>query len=371
MQTGYAEAASQSALVQQLEARGLIVVEAREEQQQTRRRLKPLSLEGHSFFCTSLVGYLKGGLTLLDALNLLGKQSPDKRLRTAYIGLYESVQEGRKLSAAMRELGIFRDGLVGMVESGEQSGSLVQILERAGELYHLELGLRRKVEGALTYPLIMLVVGLGVVVFLLSYVVPKLTTLFEDMGQALPLPTRILLVISDTVRAGLIPALVVLLLLFFYRKRRKGGKRRVLPFLRRLRERITISLIFSHLSTLLEAGIPLVQGLRLVAAMDPNRQRWEAIEEQVRKGYRFASALEQQGEFQEDVVYMIRVGEFGGDLEGALRRTGENNWAMAQSRMERLANLVEPAIVLFLGSVVGFVVLAVLLPIFDISSLVR
>ena len=300
---------------------------------------------------------------------MLRRQTPDKRLGEAYSALLEAVQGGRRLGAAMRDQGVFREGLIGMAESGETSGSLVEILLKGSEVYQSELRLRRKVQSALVYPAVMVVVGLGVIAFLLTYVVPRLTALFSDIGQALPLPTRVLLALSAGAKVAGLPLLIgafVLALLV-----RRGKVKLRLPFLRGLRERISLSLVFSHLSTLVSSGIPLVQAVQMTAPMDANRERWKEVAQSVREGYRFAQALDRQGSFPDDVVYVVRVGEMGAELSEALERVAENSWEMAESQMERLASLVEPLLILFLGGAVGFVVVAILLPIFDLSGLVK
>jgi general secretion pathway protein F/type IV pilus assembly protein PilC len=269
----------------------------------------------------------------------------------------------------MRDQGVFREGLIGMVESGETSGSLVEILLKGAQVYRSELQLRRKVQSALVYPAVMVVVGLGVIAFLLTYVVPRLTALFSDIGQALPMPTRVLLALSGAAKALGLPLLVALLILALLVYR--GKVRLRLPFLKGLRERVALSLVFSHLSTLVSSGIPLVQAIQMTAPMDGKRERWKDVAQSVREGYRFAQALEREGSFPDDVVYVVRVGEMGSELPDALERVAENSWETAESQMERLASLVEPLLILFLGSAVGFVVVAILLPIFDLSGLVQ
>ena len=269
----------------------------------------------------------------------------------------------------MRECRRFREDLVGIVESGERGGSLPQVLDRAARLYRLEISLRRRVRSALTYPLVMAGVGTVVVVFLLTYVVPKLSALFTDMGESLPLPTRILLWLSAFLKTAGIPLLIAVAALLLYLGRKRTFLSR-LPF-RDLRERITLSLVFSHLATLLDCGIPLVEALSMIAPMDPARSRWETISERIRKGYRFGQVLRDEGSFPEDAVYIVQVGEAGGELSDALQQVADNSWEIAENRMTRLAELVEPAMVLALGAVVGFVVVAILLPIFDLSSLIR
>jgi type II secretory pathway component PulF len=109
----------------------------------------------------------------------------------------------------------------------------------------------------------------------------------------------------------------------------------------------------------------------MIAPMDPVPSRWESVSSRVRKGYRLGQALQDEGSFAEDAVYIVQVGEAGGELSEALQQVADNSWEIAENRMARLADLVEPAMVLALGAVVGFVVLAILLPIFDLSSLIR
>jgi type II secretory pathway component PulF len=183
------------------------------------------------------------------------------------------------------------------------------------------------------------------------------------------MPTRLLLWLSAALKTAGIPLLLAALLSLLW-LRRKGPLLSRLP-LRTLRERITLSLVFSHLATLLNCGIPLVQAISMIAPMDPAPGRWESISDRIRKGYRLAQALQDDGSFPEDAVYIVHVGEAGGELSDALQQVADNSWEIAENRMARLADLVEPAMVLILGAVVGFVVVAILLPIFDLSSLIR
>jgi len=369
---GEVEGPNEASAVQALGREGLVPVEIRGlagQEKLSRKSRKQVPLEDTLLFCRSLAGYLRSGLTLSHVLVLLGKQSPRESLRELYGSLKKEVEAGKSLGAAMRESGQFREDLVGMVESGERSGSLQQVLDRAARLYRLEIGLRRRVRSALTYPLVMAAVGTAVVAFLLAYVVPKLAALFADMGESLPLPTRVLLWLSSALKTAGIPLLVFLLALLLW-QRRKGTLLPRLP-LKGLRERITLSLVFSHLATLLDCGIPLLQALSMVAPMDPSPGRWESASERIRKGYRFGQALQEEGSFPEDAVYIIQVGEAGGELSDALQQVADNSWEIAENQMARLADLVEPAMVLALGVIVGFVVVAILLPIFDLSSLIR
>ncbi len=369
LKRGRLDGASSEAALRELALQGLVVVEIAAEERRKRTSGRPLSLASHVLFCKSLSAYLKSGLPVTEALEMLRRQTPDRRLGEAYGALLEGVQGGRRLGTAMRDQAVFREGLIGMVESGESSGSLVEILVKGAEVYRAEQQLRRKVQSALVYPAVMVVVGLGVIAFLLTYVVPRLTALFSDIGQALPVPTRILLALSAGAQALWIPLLLGTLVLLLLVQR--GRVKVKLPFMRGLRERIALSLVFSHLSTLVSSGIPLVQAIQMAAPMDGDRERWKDVAQGVREGYRFAQSLERQGSFPEDVVYVVRIGEMGSELPEALERVAENSWETAESQMERLASLVEPLLILFLGGAVGFVVVAILLPIFDLSGLVK
>ena len=367
LRKGIFDAPSSTRAGELLAEQNLVAVEIIEGAAESVKKGKVFGLAYHSLFCKGLASYLNRGVPLAEALRFLSRHSSDRRVSAACLHLHESVQGGKRLSAALEETGLFRDDLVRIVDSGERTSAMSSVLEQVARQYAMEDKQRRKIRSALTYPVAMSIIGVGVVVFLLTYVVPKLTELFTEMGQQLPLPTRILLAITAFLRSWGLPLLLVLLLLILYIRRRK--KKFSLPFFRRVRENITLSLVMSHLSTLLSAGIPLVQALNMASSMDSNSQRWLDAARLVKEGFRFDRALEKQGAFSEEVIYILRIGEMGGDLPGAIKQVSEMNWEEALESMERLSTLAEPVLVLFLGFSVGFVVLAILLPIFELSSL--
>jgi len=176
-----------------------------------------------------------------------------------------------------------------------------------------------------------------------------------------------LIFISDAVRAGLLPLILLIILIVFYM--RKKGKKIKLPMFKDVRDNIAFAMIFSQVGTLIRAGIPLVQALLLTAPLDPVQGRLQEVADHIRQGYRFSQGLEKEGSFPEEITTIVRVGESGGNLPEGLIRLGNNCWEYAQSSMQRWATLAEPMIILVMGVLVGFVVIAVLLPIFDLSSL--
>jgi type II secretory pathway component PulF len=368
------EAAGENELLRELVADGLTVISIKEENSRRlnifsghRKKAKQIRLEDQHLFCITLSSYIKSGLSITEILRLLQRQTRNKYLRPVYTELRESVEGGRSLATSMRVAGGFRESLVGMVESGERSASLPDILEKAAELIHNEIHLRRKLRSSLTYPLLMFMVGMAVVVFLLTFVVPRLTALVIDSGAELPFVTRLLILISDAVRVGFIPFLAAILIVFIFLRR--SGRSITIPIFWEIKENIAFSMIFSQTGTLLRSGMPLIQALKLTEPLDPVRGRLQVVQDHIKKGYRFSQGLEKEGSFPEEIVSVVRVSESGRDLPDGLIRLGSNCWDIAQSSMQKYAELAEPIIILVMGFLVGFVVIAVLLPIFDLSTL--
>ena len=371
------EAANENDLLRDLLAQGFTVMNVKEETSRSwsvwsfggKGKTRPLKLEEQYLFCTTLCSFMRSGLSITEVLKLLQRQTRDKRLKPIFTQLRESVESGRSLASSMQSLGVFRQSLVGMVESGEKSASLADILEKAGELIQNEIKLRRKIQSSLTYPILMLCVGIAVVIFLLSFVVPRLTELVVDSGAELPFVTRLLILISHAVRVGFIPFLCIVAAAIFWCRR--SNKKIQLPMFQDVRNNIAFAMIFSQTGTLIRAGIPLVQALKLTSPLDPVKGRLGVVADHIRQGYRFSQGLEKEGSFPEEIVTIVRVGESGGNLPDCLIRLGNNCWDYAQSSMQRWATLAEPMIILVMGFLVGFVVIAVLLPIFDLSTLVN
>ncbi len=367
---GTIEAGSSIQAVDRLTERGIVVVDVKlaEDKKGSSAKIKLLPLEQHIFFCRSLASYLKSGLPLADSLRIMSKQARDKNMKPVMEKILAEVEGGRKFHTALSESGAFRESLWRVAESGEQSGTLISVLNEAADEFKLEDDLHRKIRGAMTYPIVMAIVGIGVVAFMLTYVVPKISELFEDMHQSLPLPTRMLIAMSDFISNFGLWILLAILIFWVFMKR--TGRRINMPFMRGIRDQLTLALVMSHISTLLKSGIPLVQALRMASSMDTKKDRWIEAADMVKAGHRFDKALEKIG-MPEDTVAVVRVGEMGGELAEALTNVSDQSREIAQSRMERVSTLLEPIMVLSLGVSVGFIVLAILTPVFDLAGIVR
>lgn len=368
------EAPGENDLLRELLAGGFVVLGVKEEKcgslnflRIKSSRVRQCSLEDQYLFCITLCSYMRSGLSITDILKLLQKQTRSKNMKPVFTQMREAVESGRSLASSMQAAGVFKETLIGMVESGEKSASLPDILQKAGEIIQNELKLRRKLRSSLTYPVLMMVVGLGVVVFLMGFVVPRLTELVIDSGAELPFVTRLLIFLSDAVKVSAIPFTVAAAIVIFYL--RAKNKRISMPFFKDIRDNIAFSMIFSQIGTLTKAGIPLVRALKLTEPLDPVSGRLKSVADHIKKGYRFSQGLEQEGSFPDDIVTVVRIGESGGNLSDGLIMVGDNCWDYAQAAMQKWATLAEPAIILVMGMVVGFIVVAVLLPIFDLSTL--
>ncbi len=372
---GVIEADSDAAALISLKNRGYIVVKIEQVKAKKKKsRLKPLSLEQLMFFSRGLANYLKSGLPLVDALTLLANQAPSQNYKITLLTLRDQVKEGKSLASAMASTGIFRESFVGMVQAGEQGGMLVDVLLQASNLFRTEISFRRKVSGALMYPMVMLVIGVGILSFLMVYVVPKIASLFSDMGALLPLPTRILMAISSFMQNwGLYLLLALLILFLLFRYKVKGSFLMKLPYVNKVLIRLGLSLVATSLSTLLSSGIPLVKAIAIIKNITPvvSPDEWDKITKLVREGRSFSRAMEEVGVFPPDFIYMVSVGERGGDLPSSLLNIAEIYWEEAETMLNRLSNLIEPLLVVILGGAVGFVVISIVLPIFEISQLIR
>lgn len=362
------DSSSEDELLRSLALEGYVPISVQSEAGSSSSKSKrPLKLEDQHLFCSMMSAFLQSGLSLTEVLRLLQGQSKDKRLKPIFGELRESVESGRSLAQSMKTQGVFQEFLVGMVESGEKSSSLPNILERAASLLQSQISLRRKLSSALNYPILMLFVGFFVVSFLIAYVVPQLTSIVTESGRELPTATKMLLLIADLIKYGGPIAIAAGIGTYIYMKRR--GKRINIPLFREIRDLLAVSLIFSQLSTLIRAGVPLVQALEMSEPIDPVKGRIKSLAEEVRKGYRFSQSLERHGTFSDDIVAIVRIGEVGGNLPDCLDRIASNTWEFAQTSMQKWSSLAEPIIILIMGLVVGFVVMAVLLPIFNMSDL--
>lgn len=327
---------------------------------------------------------VRAGLTIEECLNVLIEQSESARTRTVLAGVRGRLMEGQPLA---RSLAVFPQSFPdiyrAMVDAGEQSGRLAEVLERLADYTENRQALRQKVLLAFIYPALVTVVAISVVTLLLVYVVPQVTRVFANTGQTLPGITRALIAMSDVARAsgwfflaGTVAGLAGFRLALRNTALRRRWHRLLLrtPLVGRLVRGINAARFADTLGILTASGIPLLPALQSAVPVVTNLPMRAAVEEalrQVREGGSLARALAKTKLFPPLVVHLVASGEASGRLDTMLRRAAEAQSRELENWVRGLTALLEPVLILVMGALVLFVVVAILLPIFEMNQLIR
>jgi general secretion pathway protein F len=334
-------------------------------------------------FTQRLATLVEAGVPLDRALAIQAELAPTERLRAITRTVLTDVRGGASLADALAKHHPhpFSRLYVNMVRAGERGGVLDTTLQRLAEFLEEGRALREALVSSLIYPALLTVVGAAAVVFLMTFVIPRFADIFRDLGGAIPTPTRVLLAVSEWLQrfwwllglAGLGAALGARLALA-----RPGGRLRVdrlalrVPLLRDVLLEYEVARLARTLGTLLHSGVPLVGALVLVKETIGNQHLAGAVGELgegVKRGAGLARPMAAAGIFPSLAIHMVRVGEETGRMEEMLLKVGATFEADTRSRLKRLIALAEPAIILVMGLVVGFIVVAMLLAIFSISEI--
>ncbi|MCS5628045.1 MAG: type II secretion system inner membrane protein GspF [Planctomycetes bacterium] len=325
---------------------------------------------------------LRSGIQLADALNALVEQCADPHLERVLRNVKEEITSGNNLAEAMaKHPRFFSDLYVNMVRAGEASGHLDVVLTRIADYLQKQASLKGKVLAAITYPAIMVIVGMAVVIFLMSYVVPRITQILKDRGQPLPFITEILMTASDFTKAYWIYVLLAMVIGGFFLKSLIGtdaGRLKFdslllrLPIFGTLFSKQAISRFALTFSTLLKSGLPALDSLKIVALVVNNAKLTQVINNihaRIIEGADIATPIRKSKVFPPMVGYMVSVGEQSGQLEEILDRIAESYEEELDLTIQRLTSMIEPIIIILLAVVVGFIIAAVLLPLLDFSSM--
>lgn len=342
------------------------------------RSVKPKAL---AIFARQLSALLDAGLPLLRALAVVAEQTDDTRLRQALVTVHADVEAGASFSIALsRQSRIFPPLMVNMVRVSELGGFLARSMRTVAETFAAEVELRQKVRSAMTYPVVVACVAAVAVMVMMLFVVPVFEKMFSQMGAALPLPTRMLIAISHSM-VWLLPLLVVAVVagsVWWARHRFDDAvRRRVdplklrLPVFGPLTQKIAVSRFARNLSMMLSAGVPMLQALAVVGQAANNTVVEAAVDdvrESMRRGRSFAAPLANHPIFPGMVAQMAAVGEESGSLASMLDSIGDFYDKEVETAAEQLSSSIEPLMILFLGVVIGGMVIALYLPMFSLYS---
>ncbi len=338
--------------------------------------LKDLAITSRQF-----ATMISSGLTIIKCLQVLAQQTSNKKLREALTDILQEVEGGSSLSRALGKHGkIFPNLFVSMVRAGETGGILDVVMERLADYYEKEHELREKIKTATRYPLVISVFAMLVIVFMLMTVLPTFATMFTSMNAVMPLPTRILMGVSDLLRDYMLIWFflvgVGIFLLVQYIKTSKGRERYErlqlkVPVLGELVKKIGIARVCRTLGTLVNSGVPILQALDVVSSVADNTVMQKAlanVRESIREGEGISGPLMATGIFPAMVTQMIAVGEETGSLEMMLNKISDFYDKEVKNLVDSMTSLIEPFLIIFLAVVVGGIAISIILPIADLYN---
>jgi general secretion pathway protein F len=330
-----------------------------------------------------LATLLGAGIPLVAALDALMEQTSSAPLKKMIAQIKESVNEGNTLTHSLaNHPKLFSNIYINMVRAGEASGSLDVVLERLAEFGEHQQALKSRFKAALVYPIFMAVIGTAVLFFLVSFVVPNITRVFTEMKQVLPLPTIILIWFSDFMRSfwwALLLAIVVFIV--GIRKMIKTTKGQYmwdkmklsLPVVGPLNRMIALSRFGRTLGSLLQSGVPLITSLQIVRNIVNNVLIGDVLDEameDIQAGKSLNLALSRSSWFPPVFLQMVSVGEQSGDLEAMLHKVADAYERDVETRIAGMTAMIEPVMILAMAVIVGFIVISILLPIFEMNQMI-
>lgn len=346
----------------------------------SRKKLKDVEL---ALFTRQLATLIQAGLPIADALQAITEQSEKTQLKTLLHHLHNHIQEGRSLAQALQQFpGIFPEMYWATVNAGEQSGKLGSILQRLADYLDNQLRLKQQIHQALIYPALMILVSIGIVSFLLAFVLPKIIRVFEQNDQTLPIFTRILIWMSNHIyyEGGFI-AILLLGLWIGFRILKKFPQKLLsfhrllnyIPGLSYLSKKMNTARYCRTLGMLMGSAVNILPAMRVASALLSNLHMQKTVNQaeiRVKEGVSLVSALKQTHYFSSLTLHLIGSGEKSGKLAELLLRAADQEEADFERVVATSLRLFEPFIILVMGFVVLFIVLAILLPIFQLDQVV-
>lgn len=390
MKTGTLDAESPSQVAAKLKQMGYAPVSITQTNAGLSKEIKlfggkpKIKMKDLAVFSRQFATMVNSGLSLLRALSILTEQTQNKELARVLGEVRNDIETGNSLSSAMaKHQDAFPPLMVNMCRAGEVGGFLDTVMLQIANNYEAEVKLRGKVKAAMTYPVVVLCIALLAVVGMLLFIVPTFAGLFKTLGGTLPLPTRILVTMSQVLKVGIVPLVVLIIvgLQVWKRIKHKPEVRNVidplklkLPVFGELMQKIALTRFARNLGTMMSSGVPILQSLDIVAETTGNvvlERATRAVQESVRTGESLSKPLTEHPVFPPMVVQMMAVGEDTGALDTMLGKIAEFYDQEVEATTESLTALIEPLMIAFLGGIVGSMIVALYMPIFKIFDLIK
>jgi type II secretory pathway component PulF len=389
---GRLDASSEGAVVQRLRGMGVSPIAITESKAgtglQTEIKIpgfeKGVGLKDLAIMSRQASTMLTSGLSLLRALSILADQTENKKLKDILGKVRDDVERGVSFSDAVAKYPVdFPPIMINMIRAGETGGFLDQAMDSIATNFEKEHKLRSTIKSAMTYPVVVLVMSLLAVAIMLIFIVPIFQDMFSSLGGKLPLPTMMLVYLSHAMRYIAIPlAIAIAVFWFWWRANKNTDRVRAfvdpitlrLPVFGPLQKKIVIARFSRNFSNMIGAGVPILQALHIVGEVSNNfvvKRALDNVAEAVRKGESIAEPLSKEAVFPAMVTQMVAVGEDAGSLEIMLEKIAVFYDAEVEATTDALTSLIEPLLIAFLGVVVGGMIIALYMPIFQITSVVQ
>lgn len=340
-----------------------------------------VTIKDISIFCRQFSVIITSGISILRGLEIVRQQTENSKLKKELGSVLDDVQRGNSLSSAMAKYKAFPSMLVNMIEIGETSGTLDKIMGRMTSYFEKEYKLNQKIKQAMTYPIVIAIVAIGVVTFLVTNVIPTFVGMLTSSGvTTLPLPTRIVIGLSDFIKFKwyIIIIFIIFFSVLFYLYRKSTSGRLVLdkfklkaPIFGKIYKKILTSRFARTFGILMGSGVPLMQSLVICSNIAGNvviKNVLDYTSEQVKKGAGIGDTLESKGIFPVMLTQMIKIGEESGALDDVLTKTSDFYDNEVDTATAQLTTMIEPVIIVVLGVVVGFIILSIILPMFEMYN---
>ncbi len=381
--SGIVEALDEHDAITVLHKKGLIVIAVKEERLKKVRE-QGVKLDDLVVFSRQLATMVDSGITLVQSLHILSEQAENKILSNVTLQIKENIEGGSSLHEALeRHPKIFSNLYINMVKAGETSGLLDEILDRLASYLEKSSALQRKVKSSLVYPAVVVSMAILITMVLLIKVVPTFKGIFDSLGGTLPMPTQVLIGISDVLRHFFLYIVIAFALLAFLFKKYINTPRgrfqfdyNILraPVFGPLFRKVVVAKFSRTLATLVKSGVPILNALEIVGKTAGNVVVEKAVTDaraSIREGEPISEPLSKSGAFPPMVVRMISVGEQTGQLEKMLNKIADFYDEQVDAAVSGLTSMIEPLVIGFLGIIIGGIVVALFMPIFKITELIR